>query len=180
VRHDGAEEDPDVKSPARLILAAAVLASASAAAQEIDMGVRAEAQLERQHQLRFDMGFASALGFGGLAYAYSPTEHLELEAGVGGGFSGLQLSFMPKLTVGTTHRFVFGAGLSVGIGSGFFEQRVAPFVNVDVGYEYRARSGFVFYAAVGPTIPLGLSYRFEGSNPAFPFPQARFGFGYAF
>src|SRR5205814_4032658 len=109
----------------------------------------------RKHQVRLDLGFASALGFGGVAYAYSPSQNLELELGMGAGFTGVQLSFMPKLTVGTKHRFVLGAGVSVGVGTSFFEQPATAFVNVDMGYEFRAKNGFVFYAAVGPTIPLG-------------------------
>src|SRR5262245_11589098 len=99
--------------------------TAGARADELRTDLRAEAT-SRQHQLRFDGGFASALGLGGLAYTYAATPSALIEVGAGLGFSGLQLSVMPKLSVGSErNRFVAGAGVSVGLPVGLF--RLGPF-----------------------------------------------------
>lgn len=54
-----------------------------------------------------NVGVASAVGEVGVTYAFRVLTVLELELGVGWGYSGAQASFMPKLTFGTVaHRVV--------------------------------------------------------------------------
>jgi len=160
-------------------------------AHATELTLHGEAQpLNRRHQLRLDVGFASALGFGGVAYSYLASEHFQLEAGVGAGLTGVQLSLMPKLTAGSQrHKFVLGAGVSLGVGTQSLirsDSAVVPFANVDVGYQYVSRGGFTFNIAVGPTIVLGgrmSSGFFDGplrDATGAAFIQCRIGFGYTF
>jgi hypothetical protein len=95
-----------------------------------------------------NLGVFSALGFAGLSSAIAVRESLAIEAGVGYGLSGLQLSLMPKQRVGGRHHaLVVGLGPSVGIGGG-----ASVWLNGDIGYEYRARNGFSIGIAVGGTL----------------------------
>jgi len=89
----------------------------------------------------------------GAAYVYSPSEPTELEFGAGLGFSGVQLSLMPKLALGSKHhRVLLGVGPSLGIADGV--SYTTAWVNGDVGYEYRATSGFSIALSVGFTAEL--------------------------
>jgi hypothetical protein len=110
--------------------------------------------VERRHELRVDIGLFSAVGYGGLSYTYSPPLPLQLllEAGVGYGYTGLQLSGMPKLAFGHGRtRYVLGAGLSAGIGGGGL---ASYWINGELGLAYRDPSGFSFYGEMGPTVGL--------------------------
>jgi hypothetical protein len=117
---------------------------------------------------RIDLGLASAIGFLGVTYSLSPVRAFIAELGVGAGYSGLQLSVMPKLVIGASaHRFVVGAGPSVGIpgltivtnngpfGGNQRERVIAPWINAEIGYDYRSRTGSTFLVAGGVTVGLG-------------------------
>ncbi len=118
------------------------------------------------HALRGDMGLFSALGFMGASYSIEPAaKPVMLELGIGVGFSGAQLSIMPKLVLGSrAHRFTTGVGVSVGIPGLEIEggppgtalgRQVTPWLNADIaGYDYRSDSGFTFAASAGLSHPL--------------------------
>jgi len=138
----------------------------------------------RLHQLRADGGFASALGLAGISYTLSPTQLLGIEAGAGYGFSGFQISLMPRLTLGHRHRFVMGAGLSLSTGSRILDGLVT-WANLDAaGYEYESDDGFVFTIRAGLTHPLTKRHLSGDIGPGdlqdLIIPQARLGIGYAF
>ena len=79
----------------------------------------ADAAPPDQNRISVDLGVASAVGGLGVTYSYFADDSLGLEAGLGVGATGLQLSLMPKLRLGAgRHRFVAGAGLSAGIYAG--------------------------------------------------------------
>lgn len=172
------------------IAVVATLVAPAANATEIPLRTRAQS-IERRHQLRVDVGLASAVGFGGLSYGFSPSGLFQLEAGIGYGFSGLQLSLMPKLTAGSArHKFILGAGPSLGLGD---RSLISPsdsgpifFLNVDVGYQYVSESGFTFNIAGGPTVALNGRVRsgfFDGpvrDAAGMTTIQGRIGFGYCF
>ena len=105
-----------------------------------------------------NVGFASAVGFGGVTLTRSLFERARLEIGGGLGYSGWQLSVMPKLVLGEGRaRFVAGAGVAVAWPA---DSRVASghpvWLNVDLlGMEYRFDSGFAIFNSAGVTVGLG-------------------------
>jgi hypothetical protein len=108
-----------------------------------------------------ELGLAGPTGVIGVVVWRDVTPVLRLEAGTGWGLSGLQLSGFSKLVLGGEHhRFVGGAGVSVGIpiGEPLFRDRhegspiVMPWLNADLaGYEYVGRGGWTVSVAVGAT-----------------------------
>lgn len=129
------------------------------------MAAAASALLWRATPLRADqtavgvnVGFASAVGFGGVTVTRSIFEKARIELGGGLGYSGWQLSVMPKLVLGDgPGRFVAGAGVSVAWPT---DGRVAAghpvWLNLDVlGVEYEFDSGLAFSGSVGVTGGLG-------------------------
>jgi hypothetical protein len=96
-------------------------------------------------------GVASAVGEVGVTYAFRVLTVIELEVGLGWGYSGAQASFMPKLTFGTTtHRVTTGVGLANTFAASSITRGHPTWLNVDVlGYEYRSPSHFFFSAAAG-------------------------------
>jgi hypothetical protein len=65
-----------------------------------------------------NVGMGSAVGSVGVTLGYMPTDQLELEFGVGRGYSGAQFSVMPKLLLGRDFlRLVLGAGPSLSTSS---------------------------------------------------------------
>lgn len=167
---------------ATVIVAAAVALfsrSAPVRAQETGVGL--------------NVGLASAVGFGGVTVTRSFFEHVRLEIGGGLGYSGWQLSLMPKLVLGTGRvRFVAGAGVAVAWPA---DSRVAAghpvWLNVDLlGMEFRFDSGFAIFNSVGITGGLGggeLCVPADGCEPQFLrnvdhywSPQARVGVAYWF
>jgi hypothetical protein len=115
-----------------------------------------------RHRLGLDVGLASALGSVGADYQAAPLSWLRLEAGVGWGPTGMQLSLMPKLALGgRTFHFTSGVGASLAVGGGQARaghgpaSRIIPWLNFDgLGVEVRSRSGLSFQAAIGLTMPL--------------------------
>lgn len=140
---------------------------------------------ERRHTIALNGGFASVVGFVGATYAYRPMPWLELEGGFGWGVSGLQFSFMPRLSVGSnSDRFAAGAGLSVSapVGSTPFETP-ALWLNVDVAsYEFRAHRGFFFMVAAGLFVGLAGRYQFDADSSVtgILFFQGRVAIGWSF
>jgi hypothetical protein len=105
-----------------------------------------------------DLGIASAVGLGGVTLTRQVTSHLRVEAGVGLGITGVQLSLMPKVVFGGERDyFVAGAGISVTVLSD--SQYVSGYplwLNVDaLGYEHQFDSRLAFSLALGLTGGLG-------------------------
>lgn len=99
----------------------------------------------------FNVGLFSAIGMIGATYVYSPSIPTELEFGMGFGRSGQQISFMPKLALGSRHhRLLLGVGPSLGLGAAG-PKNPTVWINGDIGYEYRAESGFSVALSVGFT-----------------------------
>jgi hypothetical protein len=157
---------------------------------------------ESHHRFGLDAGIGSAIGFIGATYAFAPVTPLLLEAGIGYGGSGLQLSAMPKLALGLLEdRFILGAGWSMGIVPGTPKTgspctgacandatgNIVHFVNVDVGYEHRNTQHFSMQfsigmwgivAANGPNLSCRISSPIIGCQNNDVSFQARFGVGY--
>ena len=105
------------------------------------LAVGASDAYPRQHGVFANLGVFSAVGFGGLTYAYAVSENWAVEAGLGLGLTGVQLSLMPKLAFGRNHRFVVGLGPSVGsMLDG--QNTTSLWLNGDLGYEFRDDNGF--------------------------------------
>ena len=114
-----------------------------------------------------NMGIASAIGEMGGTFTYAPVPELQIELGAGLGFSGLQLSLMPKVSAGTSHhRLTLGLGPSVGIGTNRNPSVtcVSYWLHAEAGYELRSASGLSFLIAVGLGKGLG------GTMPGSPGP----------
>jgi hypothetical protein len=130
----------DGGSSSRITVAPALVPEATAepAAVALESPGRGRPLNQRHHRFGLDGGVGSAVGWGGATYAYSPRPWTLVEAGLGYGYSGVQLSLMPKLTLGSEqNRFVFGPGYSVGIGPSMARTQagdVLHFLNVDLGY----------------------------------------------
>src|SRR4051812_41704150 len=98
-------------TPARLILILSLLARPALADDHLPTTTP-----EPRNELRFNAGMFSAVGFLGVTYTFAPLRQLLLEAGVGMGLSGVQVSFMPRVALGSrADRFIAGAGVSAGI-----------------------------------------------------------------
>lgn len=106
------------------------------------------ASYRAEHGVFANLGLYSALGYGGLSYGYAPLKNLVLEAGVGFGYSGAQLSFMPKLVLGKTHRLLLGIGPSLGI---LDLDKGSLWLNSEIGYEFRSSGGFAIALVAGWT-----------------------------
>lgn len=150
-----------------------------------------------QSEIRADLGFGSALGFGGLSYTRSLGERFAIEGGAGYGISGAQLSVMPKLLFSSSATTFFaglGPAFSIkrldagDVGAAFSRYGTGVWLNADLGVHVIARSGLTFMAAAGANLGLwgnhmlrepGISDTFHGIR-GLTAPQARLGVGYAF
>jgi hypothetical protein len=149
-----------------------------------------------KHRLMGNFGFCSVVGEIGATYTYAPVPLLQVELGSGLGFSGIQFSLMPKVSLGTDrHRLVMGIGPSVGINPDDNPPHtyVAYWLNAEVGYEFRADVGFTFLIAGGYFRSLAGEYRnscvfdCDGDTKGRPspatdwtLPQGRIAFGHWF
>jgi hypothetical protein len=135
---------------------------------DLASSARADASAEPwRHAIKLDIGLFSATGFGGASFVYAPWDALQLEAAVGYGFSGVQLSVMPKVAAGTRHdRYVGGVGIAVAVPVPDVSMidTAGLWLNIDLaGYEHRFQSGFAMSVAVGFTVGLA-GGRFEASH----------------
>lgn len=105
-----------------------------------------------------DFGFASAVGALGVTYTRAFDETIRLEAGLGLGFSGTQLSLMPKFVFGGPRdHFVTGLGLAVTFPTdGKIADGNPVWLNYDaLGYEHQFESGIGLSFAVGIDYGIG-------------------------
>jgi len=107
--------------------------------------------------VRGDFGLGSAIGEIGASYTRTFADLFGIEGGLGWGFSGVQLSLMPKLFLGSAHhRLVLGVGPSVGVPTESRDSSGDPthpiaYVNVEFGYDLRTESGVAFEITLGAT-----------------------------
>ena len=104
-----------------------------------------------KNALAFNLGVASAIGEIGVTYMVTPLPPIELEVGLGQGYSGTQLSFMWKLSFGSRrHRATTGIGIASTVAASAYTRDNPLWLNVDVlGYEFRADGGLFFAIAAG-------------------------------
>jgi hypothetical protein len=106
----------------------------------------------RKNLLQGNLGLGSPVGALGLSYTYAPIRQVQIEAGGGLGFSGYQLSAMPKLVFGRAgDRLVLGIGpsLSIDTASDSKQTDVGYWMNGEIGYQHDTGSGLTVLAAVG-------------------------------
>ena len=143
---------------AALLLVAASPGAARLADARDDAGDEARFA-ERPTAIGVNAGLASAVGEVGLTVTRAFHRRFRIEAGAGMGWSGWELSLMPKLTVlEGRHHLVFGAGLAIALP--YYNERSARdwvwWLNVDaLGYERRFANGMGISAALGAYYGLG-------------------------
>lgn len=143
-----------------------ILASLSSAAHAQSASLEASAQPARKNEVRVDLGLGSAVGFAGVSYARSLHSLFDLEFGVGAGLSGVQLSAMGRLGLGSaTHRFVVGAGLSMGTGVYETGDKPVGWFNAETGYQLRLGGGFTFLVTLGYTAGVAGQLRMNAFDP---------------
>ena len=114
-----------------------------------------------RNRLGVSVGLASAVGAVGVTYDVAVSRFFRVEAGVGWGFSGLQLAAMPKIAIGgDACAYVLGFGAAVALGGPSAEQghgpapSTIPWLNFDaLGVECHTRAGFSVSGALGLTMP---------------------------
>jgi hypothetical protein len=112
-----------------------------------------------ESRVGFDTGWASAVGFGGPTFAIAPTSHFELEAGVGYGWTGVQLSTLPRLVVPLgNERLLLGLGPSLSLCPVCENGSPTLWANLELGLEHVFHGGFSMWGGVGGT--LGLAGRY--------------------
>ena len=142
-----------------------------------------------------NVGLASAVGVVGITYERDLAPVLQLELGLGFGFTGAQFSLMPKLLFGDPRaRWVTGLGLSVSVpGAERYTDSttpatrphvVTPWLNIDaIGFEKTTDHGTDFLIAAGVAVCLahGQYKVFDDGSPGELFgltvPQLRVAFG---
>jgi hypothetical protein len=149
----------------------------------------------RPNTISLDLGVGSAVGELGITFARTFGDLIQIEAGVGIGDSGTQLSLMPKLVLGNrAMHFVAGVGLSVAIpGNPVIATGHPIWLNVDAaGLQIISSQGITFLGAVGITEGLGgggyCSNFVDGCQPGEKLssvagvwgPQFRIAWGYSF
>jgi hypothetical protein len=169
-----------------------VAAPVAARAQTLAEG---DGRAPRPNAICLDLGVASVVGELGITFARTFGDVLQIEAGVGIGDSGTQLSLMPKLVLGNRAvQFVAGVGLSVAIPTNPLNSTGHPvWLNVDAaGLQLISTQGITFLAAVGITDGIGggsyCSNLIDGCEPGEKLstvagvwgPQARIAWGYSF
>ena len=138
----------------------ALLVPAASCAQ--DVSAEATNETVAKNRLMGNSGLFSAIGEIGGTYTYAPVPELQMEFGSGIGLSGIQFSFMPKLSVGDRkNRLILGAGPSMGVypDNNPSHTYVSYWLNAEVGYEYRSVGGFSFLIAAGITRGIAGDYR---------------------
>jgi hypothetical protein len=102
-------------------------------------------------------GIASPVGYGGVTLTQAFLDHARLELGGGYGYTGWQLSAMPKFATGSGEwRIVTGPGISVAIPTDPHTASGHPvWLNVDIGAEYDLTPSVSVNASLGLTAGLG-------------------------
>ena len=183
------------------VLAIALASATSAARASEDATARdvdPEAHDHVDQAISIDLGFASAVGYAGIAYSMTPLEQLRLELGAGWGATGAQLSLMPKWIFNRDHnvQLLLGVGPSLGLeplnrhdaNSELHRTGVSTWLNAELGLEHRFTDTHVMLTfAAGIAVGLSGNYLLTqplGSNTfgmgGSVFPATRFGMGYAF
>jgi hypothetical protein len=139
-----------------------------------------------------NFGFGSAVGLGGVTVTGAFARYARIELGAGYGFTGYQLSVMPKIALGDAHdNFVAGVGVSMAFPTTADVVSGHPiWLNVDaLGYEHR------FDTQIAVSAAFGFSGGLNGAKVCFIsdrcpysatsvtdlwFPQARVGVAYWF
>jgi hypothetical protein len=139
-----------------------------------------------------DVGIGSALGLAGVRVTEAFGRFARLEIGAGYGWSGYQLSLMPKIVIGEAHdHFVAGLGVSVALpDNALFASGHPVWLNVDaIGYEHLFDTGIALSAALGLSGGLGggaicfpdaCEPQFLQSVTEYWLPQGRVGVAYWF
>jgi hypothetical protein len=158
-------------------------------------GAAAETPPVHENAIALNLGVGSAVGLFGVSFERFVEDGV-VETGAGLGFTGPQLSIMPKIALGDgRHSFISG----IGVAAAFYgnqadypgrEHQPKPpiiwWVNADlVGYQYRGDRGY-FLLAAGFAMNLN-AFHYDifgdvgGLYTAFSFsPQARLAFGVQF
>ena len=85
-----------------------------------------------RNAVALNVGVASAIGEIGLTYMLTPLPPIELEVGLGQGYSGTQLSFMWKLSFGSrNHRATTGIGIASTVAGSQVTRDNPLWLNVD-------------------------------------------------
>jgi len=121
-----------------------------------------EASSVPRHRVALDFGLGSAIGAVGLTYNYAFSPLFRGELGAGWGWSGVQLSVMPKVALhGHACALTSGFGAAVALGGPSVEAghgpapTTIPWLNLDaVGVECPTRGGLSASIALGLTMPL--------------------------
>ena len=135
-----------------------VVGEAATARADVD----ADASSAPRNRVALDLGVGSAIGGVGLTYNYAFSPMFRGEAGVGWGFSGVQLSVMPKVALhGHGCAFTSGIGGAVALGGPSVEEghgpapSSVPWLNFDAfGVECPGWGGLSGSVALGLTMPL--------------------------
>jgi len=113
----------------------------------------------RRNRLQANLGLGSAVGEIGASYTYAPLPEFQIELGTGLGFTGLQFSAMPKLSLALNNsdRLVLGAGpsASLDLAANPDHTYLGYWLNAEVGYEHRSALGFAVLVAAGISYGLG-------------------------
>ncbi|MBI2376154.1 MAG: hypothetical protein HYV07_19330 [Deltaproteobacteria bacterium] len=133
-----------------------------------------------KHRISLQGGLGTPVGLVGAAWAFELARPLRLELGAGLGYSGVQVSLMPKLSFGSlTDRFVAGAGLAWIAYPTYDCSAPCAWINLDLaGYEHLFPGGNTLFVSGGITIPMH-----DGGQGWFRyhawtiFPQLTLGFG---
>jgi hypothetical protein len=138
------------------VLALAMLGAAVPAGAEEVYVERPIGPPERPFMLGGNIGMGSAVGNLGLTLGYQPSRRSEIEVGIGRGYTGLQVSLMPKALLGPgALRLMLGAGPSYST-TGSDSQ---IWLNAELGLALIGRHLFGSLAA-------GVTYLALGSVPA--------------
>jgi hypothetical protein len=112
-------------------------------------------------------GLGAPLGWGGLEVEATAASHLAISAGVGEGFSGLQIGVMPRLRFAASSRQAYTVGL--GFSNGDYQQSAGAscfisctptvykgnvtWANLEAGIEARQTQGFSLRLFGGLALP---------------------------
>ena len=115
----------------------------------------------RSTAIGLSVGANSTVGLVGPTLTRAFGRHIQIEVSGGLGFWGWQLSFMPKVVLGTDRdRYVGGVGVSITVPPRHGEccdvDGSPTWLVVDaIGYEHRFDSGLALGFALGPVLGLG-------------------------